>query len=110
MGAEKKSVPWNLLRPRPEASLAFDEFNEAAKYTDTKCRGRAVEFTEYRDTRPAYVDDNEGRLPMPSAADARKMCAGCDVFELCEAYAELERPDFGIHGGIRWLGGKKLLA
>lgn len=108
MANEKRSVPWNLLRPKAEASLAFDEFNEALKYTDVPCRGRSAEFTEYCDSRPAYSDDNEGRLPMPSAVEAAKLCGGCPLLDLCARYAELDRPDFGIHGGVRWLNGRPI--
>lgn len=106
MGTEKRSVPWNLLRPRAEASLAFDEFNEALKVTSVPCRGRAAEFTEYSDPRGAYADDNEGRLPMPGSEQARLMCRPCPLFDLCGDYAKLDKPDFGIHAGQRWLGGR----
>lgn len=106
LGLEKRSVPWNLLRPRAEASAAWDEFNEALKYTDVPCRGREVEFTEYRDPRPTRDDDPEGRLPMPSREHARRLCAGCPLFDACKTFAHLEKPDFGIWGSERWLGSK----
>lgn len=108
LGVEKRSVPWNLLRPRAEASNIFDEFNDALKYTDVPCRGRASEFTEYRDPRPSREDDaeREGRLPMPSHEQARLMCGGCELLSQCDAFARAEKPDFGIWGANRWLNGK----
>lgn len=106
LGAEKRSVPWNLLRPRPEASSVFDEFNEALKVTNVPCRGRAAEFTEYSDPRAAYASDNEGRAPMPTKSQATAMCASCPLLELCGDYAAIERPDFGVHAGNRWVNGK----
>lgn len=106
LGTEKRSVPWNLLRPSPEASAAFDEFHEALKYTDVPCRGREQEFTEFVDPRSAFADDNEGRLPMPTREQARRLCKGCPLFDECGTYARLERPDFGIHAGHRWVGRK----
>lgn len=106
LGTEKRNVPWNLLRPRAEASRAFDEFNEALKYTNVRCRDHEAEYTEYADPRPAFADDNEGRPPMPTRSQAKAMCAGCPLLEQCGTYARLEKPDFGIHGGERYLGGK----
>lgn len=106
LGIEKRSVPWNLLRPRAEASPAFDEFNEALKYTAVPCRGRAAEFTEYADPRASFADENEGRAPMPTRSIAAKLCAGCPLADLCKTYAHLDKPDFGIHAGERWVGGK----
>lgn len=104
---EKRSSPWNALRPRPEASLAFDEFNAALKFSDVPCRGRAAEYTEFQDPR-GWVDDNEGRLPMPSAGEARDLCKACPLAELCGAYAEADKPDFGVFNGQRWVGSKVL--
>lgn len=106
LGMEKRNVPWNLLRPRAEASRAFDEFNDALKLTVVKCRDREAEFTEYADPRVAFADDNEGRIPMPTRSQAAAMCAGCPLFDLCKTYAHLDKPDFGIHAGERWVGGK----
>lgn len=106
LGTEKRSVPWNLLRPRSEASAAFDEFNDSLKVTTVPCRGREAEFTEYCDPRPTRDEDTDGRYAMPSREHAKQMCAPCPLLELCKDYAHLDRPDFGIWGGQRWLGGK----
>lgn len=103
---EKRSAPWNLLRPKPEASLVFDEFHDALKLTDVPCRGRAAEFIDYADPRPAFAEDNEGRLPMPTADEARELCKSCPLIELCGAYAAVDRPDFGIFAGKRYVAGK----
>lgn len=106
LGAEKRNVPWNLLRPSPAASGVFDEFHEALTYTDVPCRGNWQAYTEYQDPRPAYADDNEGRPAMPGREQARKMCADCPLLMQCGAYALVDKPDIGIWGGMRFLNGK----
>lgn len=35
----------------------------------------------------------------PSNANAKKMCAGCPVFDLCEKYVEVAQPKFGVWAG-----------
>lgn len=104
--AEKRSAPWNTLRPRTDAGEIFDEFNEQLKVTEVPCRGRELEFTEYADTRSAYDDENEGRLAPPTRSEARALCAGCPLFDLCGAFARAEKPDYGIWGGVRWQNGR----
>lgn len=106
LGTEKRSVPWNLLRPRAEASPAFDEFNEALKVTVVPCRGREDEFTEYADPRPSRDEPDAALRPMPSAPQAEAMCSGCPLIDLCREYAHADKVDFGVWGGERWLGGK----
>ena len=106
LGMEKRSVPWNLLRPRAEASAQFDDFNEALKITPVPCRGRADEFTEYTDPRPGRDEEDRIHRPMPGREQARLMCEPCPLLEMCRDYAHADRMEFGIWAGERWLGGK----
>ena len=106
LGIEKRSAPWNLLRPSFDASAVFDDFHEALLYTDVPCRGREAEFTDYQDPRASLNEDNDGRPPMPGREQARLLCAGCPLIEQCRAYAHADKPDFGVWGGERYLGGK----
>ena len=51
----------------------------------------------------------------PTKEQARKMCAGegpkdprrCGLLELCEANAAIERPQWGVMGGLAWQEGRR---
>ena len=52
---------------------------------DPKCLGHEEEYIDYQ--RP------------PSAAQARAMCAGCPLFDLCDESVRLHPPSWGVWAG-----------
>lgn len=43
----------------------------------------------------------------PSEAAARDMCRSCPLLDLCRESARVEKPSWGVHGGIAWVNGKQ---
>lgn len=58
----------------------------------TPCQNRPVPYTEVRQT----------------AEDARKLCAGCPVIDICRplGYTESVYADDMVYGGLTWRRGK----
>lgn len=81
------------LSIRPSAKKAWEGFNAAlAKGADAKepvlprCEG---------DT--SYTDYDAFNVPSPGRA--KMMCAGCPFIAQCAAFAEAEKPAWGVFGG-----------
>lgn len=93
--------PWNYLQVTDEAQTPWSAFNAALKLASVKtsapqpkCANRSAEFSDY---------DEE---TLPTAEEAARLCAGCDLFALCEAYAKAEKPAWGVHAGEVYVQGK----
>ena len=69
-------------RPSPERQLTHAIIAEEIR---PKCEGRSAEFVDY--------------VSAPSRAQARVMCAGCPLLELCDEAARHRRPGWGVWGG-----------
>lgn len=67
------------------ANGARHALNEALKYAEPACNGRSL-FTADR-----LTDDQR--------ALCAYICAGCPVFDLCDAYATAANPEVGFWAG-----------
>lgn len=97
-----KNAPWNLYKVKEDAQGVWQEFQVALDSTRTPCH-RDDAFVEFED--PRYSDEGP-KPPMPTTEQAAAMCAGCPLLAMCNEFAEREKPDWGIHGGRIWIGGK----
>jgi hypothetical protein len=55
-----------------------------------------------RDTDPACRDDDSFILDDQPENTLAPVCRACSLFDLCAAYAELERPKGGVWAGKRY--------
>lgn len=93
-------APHNYL-----AAKAPEEFKGLNDALDTS-RGNCfvgTEWTNYDD--PRFPDEATG-VPMPTSEQAAEMCVSCPVLEMCAAWADKEKPAWGVVGGDVWLDGK----
>lgn len=102
---DKPTAPWNLLRPKPFARDAWEEFQEglAELRRDKKapnCDSRPADFMDYaeRGEKP-----EEGQKPFPDRNTAAALCESCPVFELCKTFSRIEQPVWGVHAGVRFI-------
>jgi hypothetical protein len=58
------------------------------------------------EVRPECRDDPRFIADDTRPSDLEPICGRCDVFERCEAYAQLAKPKAGIWAGRRWTGRK----
>jgi hypothetical protein len=82
---------------RAEKQAIKDEFEgmlrEASRnWWAPDCVDRPEEFIDY--------------TQQPTAEEAEMSCAACPMRELCDQFAQVERPGWGIWGGKRWRYGK----
>lgn len=103
---EKKTAPWNLLKPRDEAMPTWLEFQERLDQLRTPCFKRPGEFSDFND--PRYPDDPLEQLgkPFPSAQEAEELCEPCPLRNICLQFALRQREDLGVYGGKRIVGGR----
>lgn len=102
----KKTAPWNLLAPRPEARPTWEQFQKEMDNLRTPCFERPEDFSDFND--PRYADDPLEQLgkPFPSTGRAAELCGECPLAELCLEFAVKQKEDFGIYGGKRLVGGR----
>jgi hypothetical protein len=100
---DKKTAVQKVLGVRKEAAPAWERMGEYMESHRTPCFERPEDFIDYDD--PRYPEEATGR-PLPSAFEARLLCAGCPLLEMCDEFAARNREDFGIWGGKRYVGGK----
>lgn len=94
--AKEKKNKLDYLKLTPIQSEASDKLNYALDDSGkrTACR-----------IDPAPYMDYDERTP-PSAVEAAKLCAGCDVIEQCLAFAKVLKPKTGVWGGTVFIDGK----
>lgn len=102
----RPSAAWNLLKVKGDALPVWEEFSLHLETTVTPCQG-SDDWTNYDDPRPGR-DDERGFNPMPTRSQAKAMCNSCPLIDLCAGFAQKDKPDFGVWGGERWLGGKRV--
>jgi hypothetical protein len=100
---DKKTAVHKVLAPRKEAMPTWERMWEYMEAHRTPCFERPEDFIDYND--PRYPEEATGR-PLPSAFEARLLCAGCPLLEMCGEFAGRNKEDFGIWGGKRYVGGK----
>lgn len=63
---------------------------------------RAKLWKESRERGANCVDRENEFLadPLPSDEEAKRMCLGCPVFDLCETYKQVARPAYGVYAGV----------
>lgn len=88
------------LSIRPSAKQAWGDFQEAQDKGADKIP--AVLPRCYNDT--SYTDYDAFNVPSPGRA--KMMCQTCPFYRECAAYAEAEKPAWGVYGGTVY--GKKL--
>jgi hypothetical protein len=101
-----KNAPWNLYKVKPEAREAWEEFQFALDETRTPCYRNSDAYDGYDD--PRYEDERKPDHPMPTPVQAAALCADCPVRMLCGRFAYMEKPDFGVWGGMVFLSGRAL--
>jgi hypothetical protein len=77
--------PTDYLRPKKGSGHPLEELHKAAADEGSNCLGREDRWVDYEEP--------------PSDARARMMCAGCPVFEMCDTYAKVGHPAWGIWAG-----------
>lgn len=80
-------------RRTDEFQKALDLADESKSEAQPLCRGREDEFVHYSES--------------PSQEEAEQKCAACPLMEVCLASARVERPAWGIRGGIAWDMGRQ---
>jgi hypothetical protein len=82
----------NVIRPSAMEAWRNLQF-QIVKVDDEKgrrpCRGKEEAYTGY------------DAFNVPSPGRAKMMCAGCEV-TACPIYAEIDRPDWGVYGGVAY--------
>lgn len=53
---------------------------------------------------PSFVDYSSA----PSRDDAEEMCIDCPLYFVCRESAKIERPAWGVRGGIAWDMGRQV--
>lgn len=77
--------PTDYLKPKKGSSHPLEELHKAAAAEGSNCLGREAEFIDYEEP--------------PSAAKAQAMCDRCPVFDLCDTYAKVGHPAWGVWAG-----------
>lgn len=99
VAAEKKN-PFKHLHVKPDAEKAWERFDKALRLAAEtgenvpNCQGKSDLYSDY--------DDDS----IPTAEEAYEMCAGCPLAALCGAYAEEERPAWGVWSGSVFIAGE----
>ena len=88
-------------KPDPDAPRLFDIALDEVK---PKCDGDS-RFTDWET--PSENSDPEYPAP-PSAKEARSMCDGCPLIDLCMQASLVKRPFHGIYAGQRFENGRRL--
>lgn len=101
---DKKTAVQRILAPKPEAMPTWERMWEHMDANRTPCFERPEDFIDYDD--PRYPDEATGR-PMPTAFEARQMCAPCPLLELCGKFAAQNKEAAGVWGGMRFIDGKR---
>lgn len=90
-------------RPDPDSPRLFDQ---ALDHTRPKCDGDE-RFTDW-ETPNMDADDETPMPPPPSPQEARLMCEGCPLFDLCLQASIVKRPYHGVYAGQRFENGRRL--
>lgn len=103
---DKKTAPWNLLKPRQEAMPTWLEFQDRLDEGRTPCFENPERFSDFND--PRYPEDRleQGGNPFPTAQEAEALCEECPLLNICLEFALKQREDFGVYGGKRIVGGR----
>lgn len=97
--SDKKSEDkeFDYLKPKLSTQEALDALQEAVNEDNAKdepernCYDKSTQFSNYDDPRSLY--------DIPTDSQARRMCGGCPLFDLCKDYATKARPAWGVWGG-----------
>lgn len=96
----KQSKELDYLTPRKGSQEALEALHDAVD-ADNKsgspvrnCYGKEGLYRDY--------DNPRNLAGVPSDFEARIMCHGCPLFELCADYADKGKPAFGIWAGKRY--------
>jgi len=95
----KQSKELDYLLPKKGTQESLDALQDAVDEDNAKdspernCYKKANQYTGY--------DDPRNLFEVPSDFEARIMCAGCPLLELCDSYASKAHP-FGVWGGKRY--------
>lgn len=100
---DKKTAVHKVLGVRPEAAKSWEKLNKFFDENRTACFESPDKFSDFDD--PRYPEEGVGRK-FPTAFEARILCSGCPVLELCGKFAAQNKEDFGVWGGKRYVGGK----
>lgn len=87
---DRPSSPTQVLKAK--APDEFTALNDALENYRSPCFGQTSVYVDYEE--------------IPTPAQARLACAGCKVLDLCRAWAEAEKPAWGLAGGQAWDSGK----
>lgn len=77
--------PTDYLKPKKGSSHPLEELHKGALREGSNCLGREAEFVDYDEP--------------PTDEAAARLCAGCPVFDLCDRYAIVGHPAWGIYAG-----------
>lgn len=80
-----KPHPTDYLKMKKGSQHPLERLYEARDEVGSNCQGREVDFIDYDEP--------------PTDAKARVMCNGCPVFDLCESYAKVGHPAWGVWAG-----------
>lgn len=93
----KESRELDYLGPRKGSQEALEDLHDAVD-ADIKsgnpqrnCHGKEMLYRDY--------DDPKNLAGPPTDFEARVMCHGCPLFELCKDYADKGHPAFGVFAG-----------
>lgn len=95
--AVKQSKELDYLLPRKGSQEALEDLHDAVdrdNKLDTPQRNCYGKEDMYRD-----YDDPRNLHGVPSDFEARMMCHGCPLFDLCKDYADVGRPAWGVWAG-----------
>lgn len=96
-GKPQVDKEFDYLKPKKGSQEALDDLREAVDEDNAKdepgrnCYNRTDQFTNYDDPRSLY--------DMPTNSEAKRMCGGCPLFDLCEDYAKAANPIWGVWAG-----------
>lgn len=96
----KHSKELDYLLPKKGSQEALEELHDAVDRDNRKDipeRNCYKEESRYRD-----YDDPKNIYGIPSDLEARMMCHGCPLFDLCKTYAETGNVAFGVWAGVRY--------
>lgn len=104
---EKKTAPWNALKPKEAAMPAWNNFQDAMAEQRTACYLEPEKFMDWADPEGVEDDPEElNRSPIPSRNQALAMCADCPLFDLCKEYQSKQKETHGVWHGVRYVNGK----
>jgi hypothetical protein len=100
MAKDESKKPWKYLQVKPQAEKAWDRFSAALE----EARNTGEGLPNCEDNPGPYMDYDDDNPPTPE--QAYELCYECPLLELCAAYAEQERPAWGVWAETVWLAGE----